>query len=289
MLCPNCSTENTDDSKFCMTCGERLAAGVGVGASGEDGPDAAAVVADPGEEPATVLAAPDADPAPVADAATADTGNPWLPDAPPPPRGAVAEPDEAESPAPPLPPPPADQGSPPAPPEGVPPSLLASSPSAAAPVPESDAASLNDVPAPPIEPSPGVPGDPNDPHGLGAQLDRMSEATRPHAEVPTLIAAALLGAAESVSVIVPGLLGDVVGVLVVTDHRVLLVSGRRWKPEIHELEFEPDLLVEGWQEADTAMLTFNGDPSLRISAIVDKPLAFEAARLIRERAAARST
>lgn len=114
----------------------------------------------------------------------------------------------------------------------------------------------------------------------------MSEATRPHAELPILLASLLLQHAESVMVVVPGLIDDVVGVAVVTDQRVLLVNGRRWNPAAYEFRLGPGLVVEGWQDTDTAMLTIVAEESVRISAIVDKPLAFEAARVIRERVAA---
>ncbi len=82
--------------------------------------------------------------------------------------------------------------------------------------------------------------------------------------------------------VVPGLVDDVVGVAVVTDRRVLVVNGRQWRPFVADIPIETGLVVEGWQDETTAMLTFVAGTPVRLTAIVDKPLAFEAARIVRE-------
>lgn len=241
MLCPSCSTENTEDSNFCMTCGEPLAA------------PRVDVVEDPRPEPP-------ADDAPV----TENEPNPWL---------AVDEDAPAVGAAPlPPPPEPAPERPMPAPPEPAP----SAPPAPVEPPPP--------APEPPVQPE--MDFGPADPRALADQLARMSPATRPHAEVPLLVASAMLDDSESVLVVVPGLIGDIVGVAVATDRRVLLVNGRRWSPVVVEIPIAANLRVEGWQDADSAMLTFVGDRTVRISGIVDKPLAFEVARVVRERVAA---
>lgn len=242
MLCPNCSTENTDDAKFCMSCGGGLAA---VDVAAPSPPAAETTLEPPFDPPAPPVSAPVSAPiAPPVD--TASPANPWLPDQPAG-HGEVVTPDVA----------PVTDVTPPAPPE---PATVAQA-------------------GPPPEPGPP------DPHGLEAHLARMSDATRPHAELPLLLASLLLNGSESVDVVVPGLIDDIVGVAVVTDQRVLLVNGRRWNPGAYEFRIGPGLVVEGWQDADTAMLTIVAEESVRIAAIVDKSLAFEAARVIRERVA----
>ena len=187
-----------------------------------------------------------------------------------------------------LPPPPGAEGwAPSAPPVGVPTSLVP--PAGAAPVWQADPpppGSYEPIAIP--DPQAAVPQPivmdtgPADPHGLGRQLDRIGDATRSHAELPTLIAGAHLRLSEEVDVIVPGLIDGVVGVAVVTNERVLLVNGRRWRPVVIDLPIAPGLTVEGWQDESTAMLTFSGEQIARIESVVDKSLAFYAARIIRE-------
>lgn len=123
---------------------------------------------------------------------------------------------------------------------------------------------------------------PADPQGLAHQLARISDATRSHAEIPTSILGALLRSTEEVTVLVPGLIDQVVGVVAITNERVLLVNGRRWRPVVIDLPIVAGLTVEGWQDEHTAMLTFTGETVARIESIVDKELAFEAARIVRE-------
>ncbi len=103
--------------------------------------------------------------------------------------------------------------------------------------------------------------------------------------MPLHLAATLLRATEEVDVVTPGIIDGVVGVLVVTNERVLIVNTRRWTPVVVEEPIKPGLEVEGWQDESTAVLTFRGDATSRVEAIVDKPLAFEAARIVRERVA----
>jgi hypothetical protein len=246
MLCPNCSTENTEDAKFCMACGEPLAAEVARPPVAAPAPPVAAPVP-PVSAPAPPVAT--VPPAPPTDGRSGS--NPWLPDQP------TAEAQSA--------------------PPGADPILDVPTPATGEP----PATTPGGPPSRPGSPEPGPP----DPHGLDGQLARMSDATRPHAELPLLLASLLLTGSEAVTVVVPGLIDDIVGVAVVTDQRVLLVNGRRWNPAAYEFRIGPGLVVEGWQDADTAMLTFVAEESVRISAIVDKPLAFEAARVIRERVA----
>ncbi|MBS1848950.1 MAG: zinc-ribbon domain-containing protein [Actinobacteria bacterium] len=145
-----------------------------------------------------------------------------------------------------------------------------------------DSGAVVEAPPEPWEPDPG----PADPHDFAAHLARMSDATRPHAEAPLLVASSLVEPDETVLVVVPGLIGDIVGVAMVTDRRVLLVNGRRWNPVVEAFPIDVSLSVEGWQDEQTAMLTFIADRLVRITAIVDKPLAFEVARVVRERVAA---
>lgn len=247
MICPHCSAENTDDSKFCMSCGERL-------------------VPDPSGERTDDPMVP---PPPTAETAS----NPWLSE------GTDAQSVPPEPTASPLPSPPVAPSPPPVAPLPSPP--VAPSP----PVGTWSPAAPTEVDTEPVAP-PDPPPDPADPHGLAAHLARMSEATRPHAELPVLLASMLLDAAERVGVVVPGLVDDIVGVAVVTDRRVLIVNGRRWNPSISEFPIQAGLTVEGWQEADSAMLTFSADRTVRVTSIVDKPLAFEVARQVRERVAA---
>lgn len=230
-------------------------------------------VAPPPEEPV-------APPPPVAPPAPVESAAPQPPVAPPAPVDPVAPPPPA------APPPPDAAGAPgsddanpwlddgAAAPQDAPPAGDAPATPAAAPVPTHAPPAVGAETASP------------DPHGLATHLARMGEATRPYAEVPVLLAALLLHESETVIVVVPGLIDEEVGVAVVTDRRVLLVNGRRWNPVVSEFAIAPGLTVDGWQDAETAMLTFNAGHSTRLSAIVDKPLAFEAAGVVRDRVAA---
>lgn len=277
MRCQNCSTENSEDSKFCMACGSSLSQPTPEPAppAVQAPPPAETPVDQPVTPPpppvvsepappapdwsATPPAPPVSDPPPAAD-------NPWLAaDQVPGPEPATA----AVAPAPPdaaVPPaPPGEAPTPPVEVDGIP------------PVPET---------GPDAAPVPGAPG-PADPHGLEAHVARISDTTRPFVEAPLLVAATLLDPEETVAVVVPGLIDEVVGIAIVTDRRVLLVDTRRWNPRVTEVAIEPELRVDGWQDADSAMLTFVSDDTVRISGIVDKPLAFEAARIVRESVAGR--
>jgi hypothetical protein len=190
-----------------------------------------------------------------------------------------------------LPPPPGAGGwSLPAPPAGIPTSLVP--PAGGAPVWQADPpppGSYEPIAIP--EPQAAAPQPivmdtgPADPHGLAHQLARIGDTTRPHAELPTLLAGSHLRLSEEVMVIVPGLIDSVVGVVVVTSERVLLVNGRHWRPVVIDLPFAPGLTVHGWQDESTAMLTFEGEQTARIESIVDKELAFDAARIVREHVA----
>lgn len=319
MRCPECDTENTDDSKFCMTCGTSLrdvvAASVaepavdgGTAAVAESGHSEPAEVSSPAPsdvvpeanpwlpseatgdpavvEPAEPAPAPPVDeapapPAPPVDEAPAPPAPLGAPLPPPPPDGSGA-----------LPPPPGAQAwTPPPPQSGLPTSLVppaGSTPPWQADPPPPGSLDPIEIPVPPAAPPAPITMvvGPADPHGLAGQLARIGDQTRAHAEGPLHLAASLLRLPEEVDVVVPGLIDGVVGILVVTNERALLVNTRRWTPVVVDLPIAPGLKVDGWQDEHTAVLTLTGDQVARIEAIVDKPLAFEAARIIRERVAA---
>ena len=163
----------------------------------------------------------------------------------------------------------------------MPPSLL---PPQAAPATTPVAPVAPQAAATPPKPAPVVmDSGPADAHGIARLLDLLSPATRPHAEMAALIAASHLAADERAEILVPGVIDGVVGVLVVTAGRVLLANGRQWSPVIVEFAIAPGLTVEGWQDETYAQLTFEADQMARIEAILDKQLAFDAARIVRER------
>ncbi len=247
MQCPNCSTENSDDSKFCMACGHALQQTAPVEAAAPPPPVEVAVPPAPVEAAAPPAPVEAAVPPPPVQPDVQEAGpaaNPWLADTAGPDGAGAVDPEPATPPIP--------------------------------PVTEPADVVVQDAPA----------AGSADPHGFEAHVARMSEATRPYAEVPVLLAAMVLSDSETVIVVVPGLIDEVVGVAVVTDRRVLLVSGRRWKPVVVEFAIAPGLTVEGWQDAQSAMLTFHAGHTARIAGIVDKPLAFEAAGVVRDRVAA---
>ena len=68
------------------------------------------------------------------------------------------------------------------------------------------------------------------------------------------------------------------------DRRLVIVNEHEWQPDIREIPLTTDLVVQGLQDERTASLTFITEGvGVTISAIADRPLAHEMARLVRER------
>ena len=347
MDCPNCGTDNTADSKFCMTCGTKLevveevdvateVTEVQVGESSDPNPwlgdesveartdevaeeRAEEPIEEPAENPAEVPAEKQAEMAaavaPEADLVVGLEPEPALepepePELEPEPGTAENAPAAPESATSLLPPPPIGGESSWTSPDvavGVPSSLVPDPGMAAnwrvdppppgsyepiqtefvdAPV-ISGAASVS-LPDPPGDtPSPAIVTDagPADPHGIDRLMNLLSPLTRPHAELPVMIAVSHLGHDEQVEIIVPGLVDGEVGIVAVTPSRVLIASGRQWSPALVEFSYAAGLKVLGWQDETYAQLTFEGATAGQIDAIVDKSLAMDAARIIRERVA----
>jgi len=73
-------------------------------------------------------------------------------------------------------------------------------------------------------------------------------------------------------------------VIVVTDHRMLVVNDRQWEPDIVPVGLEPGLEVEGRRDDHSAALVFRrGGAELVVDLITDPDAARDVASLVRAR------
>ncbi|MFN8053473.1 MAG: FtsX-like permease family protein [Acidimicrobiales bacterium] len=126
-----------------------------------------------------------------------------------------------------------------------------------------------------------------DSHGLAASVSRLSDASQQQGLVPFSIAGALLGPDERVLATVAGSSLGMDTVVVVTQIRAIIVSDRRYVPDVEIFELGPTLTVHGRHANGLASLTFgDGDRLVTVDQIVDVGLAVELANTARNRTAA---
>lgn len=123
-----------------------------------------------------------------------------------------------------------------------------------------------------------------DAHGLAASVARLSSASQMHGLVPFSIAGALLGSNERVLGAVAGTSLGMPTVVVVTETRALVVSDRRYVPDVEIFELGNGLTVHGRHANEQASLTFgDGDRLVTVDQIADVGLAVELANTARTR------
>ncbi len=125
-----------------------------------------------------------------------------------------------------------------------------------------------------------------DPHGIDVCLARLSPSSQMASRVALAIAAATLDPGEQVELLVQGLYQNHAGVAILTDRRVVLVNDHEWAADRRVVAITPDLVVQGWQDEQTASLIFVTEGvSATISLISDRLLAQEFAQKTRARVA----
>jgi hypothetical protein len=103
--------------------------------------------------------------------------------------------------------------------------------------------------------------------------------------VALAVLAASLAPGETVALLAQGQFRGAAGVVALAGGRVVLVNDRQWKPDVVSLAVDARLAVHGWQDDRSASLTFvAGDRHEVISRILDRGLAVELARRVREQA-----
>ena len=89
---------------------------------------------------------------------------------------------------------------------------------------------------------------------------------------------------EVVHALVQGLYQNQPAVAALTSNRLILVNEHEWRPDIREVSLTPDLVVQGLQDERPASLTFVTEGvGVTISGIIDRSLAHDMARAVRER------
>ena len=202
------------------------------------------------------------------------------------------------------PPPAAPAGTPP-PPPGAPGSAFAPpgqpaqpqapaatpSPPPGAPVQQPAAAQSPVVPQQPVAPAaqqpqqPPAPVIPNDPHGIGAAVARLSGSSRKRGYTALAMAALVLEDGEQVEqVLVGGHLGQHAA-CVLTSQQVLIVSESLWDPVVIRVPLDARLVVQGWHDNRTAGLSFqHADDHHVVDGIPEPTLAQEFAHRTRAHA-----
>lgn len=127
-----------------------------------------------------------------------------------------------------------------------------------------------------------VPGVVADRHGLAHAVARLGAESQIDAGVPFSIAGALLEAGEVVRSAASGSSLGMATVVVLTDRRVLVVSDRRYKPDVEVFPLGPGLTVHGRHANGLASLTFGDhDRLVTVDRISDVAVAVELATAAR--------
>jgi len=95
-----------------------------------------------------------------------------------------------------------------------------------------------------------------DPYGLAAAVRRLAPRSQEYGKVPFSIAGALLGPGERVLGAVAGTSLGMATVVIVTDDRAIVVSDRRYVPDVEIFELAARPTVHGREANDQASLTF---------------------------------
>lgn len=127
-----------------------------------------------------------------------------------------------------------------------------------------------------------VPGVVADRHGLAAAIARLGSTSQVEAGIPFSIAGALLEPAERVRVAVCGSSLGMATAVVLTDHRVLVVSDRRYLPEVEAFSLGGGLVIHGRHANGFASLTFGEhDRLVTVDRIPDVAVAVDLATAAR--------
>jgi len=131
---------------------------------------------------------------------------------------------------------------------------------------------------------------PNDPHGIGAAIGRLSLLSRRSAKGSAAVLGAMLREGEVVEALVQGRFRGASGIAALVGGAVVLANDRQWKPDVLRIDLGPGVQVNGWQDERSASLTFVlGGGQQVVESVADRPLAIEMAQRVRDRIAQRTT
>ncbi len=134
-----------------------------------------------------------------------------------------------------------------------------------------------------VPPEPDTSDQPADPFGIEVAAARMSAGARRAGAVPLGILSTMLREGEVVESVVQGEYQHHPAVVMLTTRRVLIANERHWAPDLRLVPITPDVVVQGWQDDRRATLLFGAEGrGLVVSDIVDRPLARDLARRLRE-------
>lgn len=121
-----------------------------------------------------------------------------------------------------------------------------------------------------------------DPNGFEAAVRRIDPAARQRAEVPLVVAGALLLPGEHVDEVLTGAMLGSPAVLVVTGARVLVVNDRRWQPVVDVYRLDHRLTVRGRSDRGVAAISLADEDRLSmVDGITDVDAAVAVAERIR--------
>ena len=123
-----------------------------------------------------------------------------------------------------------------------------------------------------------------DSYGLSAAITRLNPTSRDAAGVAFSVAGALLQPSERVLGAVAGSSLGMPTVVVVTEHRALIISDRRYVPDVELFDLGPGLTIYGRHANGQASLTFgDGERLVTVDQITDVGVAVELAGTARTR------
>jgi hypothetical protein len=131
---------------------------------------------------------------------------------------------------------------------------------------------------------------PNDPHGIGAAVGRLSLLSRRSAKGSAAVLGATLRDGDVVEALVQGRFRGASGIAALVGGAVVLANDRQWKPDVLRIDLGPGVHVKGWQDDRSASLTFVvGGGQEVVESVADRPLAVEMAQRVRDRIARQTT
>ena len=123
-----------------------------------------------------------------------------------------------------------------------------------------------------------------DVHGVAAAMSRLGPRAHQLGVVPIAVAGGLLGSDEVAVSIVVGTNAGVPATVVLTSGRVLVVTDRRWIPQVEIFQLRSGLAVQGRHLGEIASLSIGeGSRGITVDEISDVAVAVEMATMIRSR------
>ena len=123
-----------------------------------------------------------------------------------------------------------------------------------------------------------------DVHGVAAAMSRLGPRAHQLGIVPIAVAGGLLGSDEVAVSIVVGTNAGVPATVVLTSGRVLVVTDRRWVPQVEIFQLRNGLAVQGRHLGEIASLSIGeGQRGITVDEISDVAVAVEMATMIRSR------